>query len=152
MPTTAGLQTPQRAVLLRNDWMGGEFCLAAWHCGELVAFLWEAPEHAYIHYMDAQIKLAPQTVYANELFVRRDLRRARVSSALMLARRKIITDLGYRWEVSGVMPENPEYGHWGTTGDNFIGWMRTLRFGPWKHHWFKFCVPIDPPPMRVART
>jgi hypothetical protein len=130
----------------------GEFCVAAWHCGELAAVLWESPERAFIPYLGAQVELAPQTVYGNELFVRRDLRRARVSSALASASYKIIADLGYRWEVSGVMPTNPEYGQWGTQFDNFIGWMRSVRFGPWNHHWLEFCVPIDPPPMRIART
>lgn len=111
----------------------GHECVSGWHEGQLVGYCWSGATRAPINYLGHDLLLEPGWVYGYEMLVAPAVRRQRVSIGVLGARRRILKELGHRYELTAVMPENtPAYGFQRIMGRKRAGTIRTFWAGPWK--------------------
>jgi len=122
-----------RAEISRRLAAGHE-CVTATQSGRLVGYCWSGARRAPVDYLGVDIALKPGWFYGYELHVDPSMRRQRVSVGILVARRRILRELGHRFEVTAVMPENkPAYGFQRIMRRKPAGSLGVLWLGSWRH-------------------
>jgi len=111
----------------------GHECVTAHHEGRLAGYCWSGANRAAVGYLGLELQLEPHWIYGYELLVDPALRRQRVSVGILSARRRILAEIGHRYELTAVMPENkPAYGFQTIMRRQPAGLLAVGWIGPWK--------------------
>jgi RimJ/RimL family protein N-acetyltransferase len=111
----------------------GQWCLTARSDGQLVYAGWSAAGRARIDYLDREIQLAPDEIYAYEIFTAPDFRGANIPPVAIHFRLRYFGNLGYRRFVAVVVPENwRALRSFRKAGYRVCGTMGYVRIGAWR--------------------
>jgi len=121
-------------------------CFVARHNDRLVAACWAAIRQARIDYLAREIRLAPDEVYAYEVFTSPAFRGNGIAPALELHVVRHFRQAGYRRIVEIVMPENkPAYRFACKIGARPFGLMGYVKFGRWQRDFCRVARGAQPP-------
>ena len=100
----------------------GQWCFVAWHDRQIIHAAWAVPGRARIEYLSMEIMLAPDELYAYDVFTSPAFRGLGVSPTRMLEMMRYFRDHGYRRLIAAISPENrPAF----RPGER-VGWDRRI--------------------------
>jgi SAM-dependent methyltransferase/ribosomal protein S18 acetylase RimI-like enzyme len=130
----------------------GQRCFVARHEGRIVHACWTTDRQVRIDYLDREIQLAPDEVYAYDSFTSPGYRGQSIAAARSAWMAQHFKDAGYRRLMAIIMPENraafrpPE-----KVGYRPIALMGYVKLGPWRRDFCRLrqgAVPPGGPPSR----
>jgi ubiquinone/menaquinone biosynthesis C-methylase UbiE len=127
---------------IRDRLTEGQRCFVARRDGRLLHVTWTATGHAWIDYLDRELRLAPGDVYVFGSFSAPEARRSGVSIAVVEAIATRLHAEGRRRMLCIVVPENraavAAIPSWNQVP---VGYMRTIRLGSRRWHFGAFREP-----------
>jgi GNAT superfamily N-acetyltransferase len=125
----------------------GQRCFAVWLDGRIIHAAWTVTGRAGIEYLSTEITLAPDEVYAYDVFTSPTFRGLGVSPARMLEMMRYFRDHGYRRLFATILPENRSSFRPGEKvgWDRLIGVIGYVGLGPWRHVFWRMERGASPP-------
>lgn len=125
----------------------GQQCFVAWHDRRVIHAGWAVTGRARIEYLSTEIALAPDEVYAYEVFTSPAFRGLGVSPAGMLAMTRYFRDRGYRCVLTVILPENRSGVRLGEKVGRYrrIGVIGYVGLGSWRHVFCRVERGASPP-------
>ena len=109
-----------------------EACLVAYHQDEIVGACWCATYSAWIDYLEAELHLAEDTVYAYDSWVRPDFRGKRVADGMRRFRMHWIDQSGFKRAFGLIWPQNKNSMQRSRRmSRNEVGEIVRHKVGPW---------------------
>jgi GNAT superfamily N-acetyltransferase len=119
----------------------GHWCLATWHEGAIISAVWVARGRGRIDYLEKDIVLGDDEVYAYDLFTAPAARGQRITIATRVFHMRFLREQGYRRVLATYAPQNRATAALRRTlGSRPVGWIGYVGVGPWRRH---FCL-VEP--------
>jgi GNAT superfamily N-acetyltransferase len=132
---------------VRRRLVEGQQCFAVWHDGRIIHATWAVTGRARIEYLSTELALAPDEVYAYDVFTSSAYRGLGASPARMLEMMRYFRDRGYRCQLGAILPENRSSLQLGEKVGSIrrIGLIGYVGLGPWRHVFCRIERGASPP-------